>query len=77
MKAVQFLSKDLPLEVKEVPTPVPAQGEVLIKLCYAAFNHLDLWIWQEKVLVASPGPKSGKTKFSRAALIQRGCCTTS
>ena len=50
MKAVQFLSKDLPLEVKEVPTPVPAQGEVLIKLSYAAFNHLDLWIWQEKVL---------------------------
>lgn len=50
MKAVQFLSKDLPLKVKDVPMPVPEAGEVLIKLAFAALNHLDLWIWQEKVL---------------------------
>lgn len=50
MKAVQFQSKDIPLAVSEVETPFPGKREVLIQLHYAALNHLDLWIWQEKVL---------------------------
>jgi zinc-binding alcohol dehydrogenase/oxidoreductase len=50
MKAVIFQSKDQPLEIKEVETPSPLEGEVLIRLSYASLNHLDLWIWKEQSL---------------------------
>lgn len=50
MQAIVFHSKDEPLQVKEVEVPVPGKGEVLIRLRYAALNHLDLWIWEEQVL---------------------------
>lgn len=50
MKAVQFLSYEQPLEVKNIPVPTPAKGEVVVSLQYAALNHLDLWIWKEDKL---------------------------
>jgi NADPH:quinone reductase-like Zn-dependent oxidoreductase len=50
MKAVIFQSKDQPLEIREIPQPVPCNGELLIRLHYAALNHLDLWIWKEEIL---------------------------
>jgi len=50
MKAVLFRSKDEPLQVIEVETPTPGEGEVLVSLKYAALNHLDLWIWKEQIL---------------------------
>lgn len=52
MKAVIFQSKDQPLAIKEVDTPVPLAGEVLIQLHYASLNHLDVWIWKEQNLHA-------------------------
>ena len=52
MKAVIFLSKDQPLAIKEIGTPVPLEGEVLIRLHYASLNHLDVWIWKEQDLDA-------------------------
>lgn len=53
MKALLFTSKDDQLLVTETEKPTPKRGEVLIKLSYAALNHLDLWIWKEQV---SPVP---------------------
>ena len=50
MKAVAFQSKDQPLEIREIETPSPLEGEVLIRLSYASLNHLDLWIWKEQSL---------------------------
>ena len=50
MKAVTFQSKDKSLELREVNTPSPLEGEVLIRLSYASLNHLDLWIWKEQTL---------------------------
>jgi zinc-binding alcohol dehydrogenase/oxidoreductase len=50
MKAVIFQSKDQPLEISDISIPVPAKGELLIRLHYAALNHLDLWIWKEEML---------------------------
>lgn len=50
MKAVLFKSKDIPFAVSEVPRPTPGKKEVLIQIHYAALNHLDIWIWKEKVL---------------------------
>jgi NADPH:quinone reductase-like Zn-dependent oxidoreductase len=50
MKAIQFLSKHDPLQYAEIPTPAPGRGQALIKLHYAALNHLDIWIWKEQEL---------------------------
>jgi NADPH:quinone reductase-like Zn-dependent oxidoreductase len=50
MKAIVFQSKDQPLQIKEMQKPVPGKGELLIRLHYAALNHLDLWIWKEEIL---------------------------
>lgn len=35
-----------PLIIKEVPTPKPGPGQVLIRLHYSALNHRDVWIQQ-------------------------------
>ena len=47
MKALSLVSKQM-LNVAETAKPAPGKGEVLIKISYAALNHLDLWIWKEK-----------------------------
>ena len=48
MKAVLFRRHGGPevLEYVEVPTPVPADGEALIRVKACSLNHLDLWIRQ-------------------------------
>src|SRR5687767_8393783 len=48
MKAVVFKGKDFPVRVEEVKKPKPVKDQVLIKMKYAALNHLDLWIIKEK-----------------------------
>jgi zinc-binding alcohol dehydrogenase/oxidoreductase len=50
MKAIQFHSKHEPLQYAEIATPAPKRGEALVKLSYAALNHLDIWIWKEQEL---------------------------
>jgi zinc-binding alcohol dehydrogenase/oxidoreductase len=44
MKAIVLEDKDQPLQIKEVATPIPNTGEVLVKIKAAAFNHRDRWI---------------------------------
>ncbi len=53
MKAALFREMNTPLRVEEVVKPVPAKGQVLIKLHAAALNHRDLWILTEQ---KSPSP---------------------
>jgi NADPH:quinone reductase-like Zn-dependent oxidoreductase len=43
MRAIQFTAVNQ-IEVREVPEPVPASGEVLVRIRAAALNHRDLWI---------------------------------
>lgn len=43
MKAVVIAAENV-LEVREVPSPKPPAGEVLVRLRAAALNHRDLWI---------------------------------
>lgn len=44
MKASVLGGINQPLQWQEVPTPAPAEGEVLIRLKAAALNHRDVWI---------------------------------
>lgn len=44
MKALFLINSNEPLIVKDVPTPVPNDKEVLIKLEYSSLNHRDLSI---------------------------------
>ncbi len=44
MQALQLDGINEPLVLQQVPTPVPAAGEVLVELRAAAFNHRDVWI---------------------------------
>lgn len=43
MRAIQLTALNQ-LVVREVPDPVPAAGEVVVKIAAAALNHRDLWI---------------------------------
>ena len=44
MLALQQDAINQPAVVRDIPTPTPAAGEVLIKLRAAALNHRDVWI---------------------------------
>ncbi|QKG51566.1 zinc-binding dehydrogenase [Hymenobacter sp. BRD67] len=44
MRALQQDTPHQPAVVREIPTPQPAAGEVLVKLRAAALNHRDVWI---------------------------------
>ena len=44
MKAVILKDKNEPLVWQETEKPAPLNGEVLVKIKAAAFNHRDLWI---------------------------------
>lgn len=46
MKALVLDGIGQPLQLREVPTPQPQAGEVLVRLEAAALNHRDVWIQQ-------------------------------
>jgi zinc-binding alcohol dehydrogenase/oxidoreductase len=48
MKAVVFRGKDFPVKVEQFKKPKPVKDQVLVKMKYAALNHLDIWIIREK-----------------------------
>jgi NADPH:quinone reductase-like Zn-dependent oxidoreductase len=53
MKAVFLTGSQAPLIIKEVPTPVPGPGQLLVKLAFSALNHRDVWIQKGQYAVAS------------------------
>jgi zinc-binding alcohol dehydrogenase/oxidoreductase len=55
MKATFLINSNEPLEIREVPTPEPAENEILIKLAYSSLNHRDVWIQKGQYA----GPKTG------------------
>ncbi|GAA4325173.1 zinc-binding dehydrogenase [Mucilaginibacter gynuensis] len=48
MKAIILEGPDKPLVLKEVPTPAPKAGEVLVQLKASSLNRRDWWITQGK-----------------------------
>lgn len=60
MKAAYLKGNNQPYLVKEVPTPAPGPGEVLIRLKYSAFNARDIRI-QKGIYASAPLPEGGLT----------------
>ncbi len=46
MQALQLDAVNQPAVVRTIPAPVPAAGEILVKLHAAALNHREVWIQQ-------------------------------
>lgn len=44
MQAIQLDAIHQPVVLRDVPTPVPGAGELLVRLHAAALNHRDVWI---------------------------------
>jgi zinc-binding alcohol dehydrogenase/oxidoreductase len=48
MQALQLDAINQPVALRDVPTPTPGPGEILVKLYAAALNHRDVFIQQGK-----------------------------
>lgn len=46
MQTTYLQAVHTPLIIKEVPTPKPGPGQVLIRLSHSSLNHRDVWIQQ-------------------------------
>ena len=55
MRAVFFIGRDHPLEIREIKKFKPVEDQVLVRLYHAALNHRDLWIWKEQASPSSDG----------------------
>ena len=87
MKAAVLEGINQPLVVKEVPTPTPATGQVLVHLQAAALNHRDVWIQQGQYaglrypcivgsdgagVVTAVGPEVDETWIGKQVIINPG-----
>lgn len=50
MLATFFQGKDQPVLVTNIPKPQPIGDQLLVRIYWAALNHLDIWIRREKTL---------------------------
>lgn len=48
MRAVFFIQKNQPLEIREIKKPKPLKDQVLVRLHAAALNHRDVWTQNEQ-----------------------------
>jgi 6-hydroxycyclohex-1-ene-1-carbonyl-CoA dehydrogenase len=56
MKAVQLMTPSAPLELRELPTPEPREGEVLVEVAGCGVCHTDIGFWRDGVPTRSPLP---------------------
>ena len=55
MKAALYKTPAQPLELAEVPTPTPGEGEVLVKVAAAGVCHSDLHILDGEMIPPPEG----------------------
>src|ERR1043165_1602736 len=60
MKAVQLVIHGQPgkFELRDVPDPRPAPGEVIVEVQSCGLNHLDLWLEEAGLPVPTPLPRT-------------------
>ncbi len=56
MRAVQLTELAAPLELRELPTPDPRDGEVLVRVAGCGVCHTDVGFWREGVPTRAPLP---------------------
>ena len=56
MKAVQLTEPSAPLELREIATPDPRDGEVLVQVAGCGVCHTDVGFWRDGVPTRSPLP---------------------
>ncbi len=56
MRAVQLTEPSAPLELRELPTPDPRDGEVLVRVAGCGVCHTDVGFWREGVPTRAPLP---------------------
>ena len=56
MKAVQLTTPSAPLELRELATPEPREGEVLVEVAGCGVCHTDIGFWRDGVPTRSPLP---------------------
>jgi 6-hydroxycyclohex-1-ene-1-carbonyl-CoA dehydrogenase len=56
MKAVQLTAVGAPLEIRDVPRPVPQDNEVLVQVAGCGVCHTDIGFWKDGVPTNKPLP---------------------
>src|SRR3954452_24100864 len=56
MRAIQIASYGAPLELVDVPDPVPTDGHEVVDVVYAAVNPLDIWVSRGNFAAVTPLP---------------------
>ena len=56
MKAIQIAQTGGPevMSIREVPTPVPGQGEVLIRVAASGVNFIDIYVREGRYAQSGP-----------------------
>src|SRR3954449_10777968 len=56
MRAIQIASYGAPLELVDVPDPVPTDGHEVVDVIYASVNPLDIWVTRGNFAAVTPLP---------------------
>ncbi len=71
MKAVQLTAHGAPgtFELRELPEPVPAPGEVVVQVQACGLNHLDLWLEEGGLPIPTQLPRTPGCEIAGRLLV--------
>jgi NADPH:quinone reductase-like Zn-dependent oxidoreductase len=74
MKAVQLIAHGAPgkFELRDVPDPVPNNGEVLVEVRACGLNHLDLWLEEAALPIPIQLPRTPGCEIAGTVLATGG-----
>jgi 6-hydroxycyclohex-1-ene-1-carbonyl-CoA dehydrogenase len=56
MKAIQLTAVGAPLEIRDVPDPIPGAGDVVVRVAGCGVCHTDIGFWKDGVPTKKPLP---------------------